>query len=166
MQSAGHIKSSEAVRKFTVRSAAMDDAPAVAGVYQRARAKGLPFLPVLRSAQKIVPFFSAVMQGETALVAADPACDNVVGFISFSDVCVTYLYVEPTWQDVGVGSELLNRAKAGRQHLKLWTFQRNEHARRFYEHRGFVAIGFTDGSGNDKREPEVLYSWSAEDRSR
>jgi hypothetical protein len=41
----------------------------------------------------------------------------------------------------------------------LWTFQRNAPARRFYEKEGFVAVRETDGSGNEEREPDVLYLW-------
>ena len=55
-----------------------------------------------------------------------------------------------------VGSELLDRAIAGRRHLKLTTFERNERARQFYERRGFVAVELTDGSGDDKSEPELF----------
>jgi hypothetical protein len=43
--------------------------------------------------------------------------------------------------------------------LQLFTFQRNERARAFYEARGFVAIGASDGSGNEEGEPDLLYEW-------
>jgi hypothetical protein len=43
--------------------------------------------------------------------------------------------------------------------LTLWTFQRNAPARRFYEARGFVGSVFTDGSRNEEREPDALYTW-------
>ena len=41
--------------------------------------------------------------------------------------------------------------------VKLWTFQRNAGARRFYERNGFVAVEFGDGTGNEEREPDVRY---------
>jgi len=40
---------------------------------------------------------------------------------------------------------------------RLWAFQRNQRARVFYEHRGFVAAEFTDGAGNEEREPDMRY---------
>jgi hypothetical protein len=43
--------------------------------------------------------------------------------------------------------------------LGLWAFQVNKPARRFYERHGFVAVTFTDGSGNEEREPDVRYEW-------
>jgi hypothetical protein len=30
----------------------------------------------------------------------------------------------------------------------------------FYERHGFMAIEFTDGSGNEEKEPDVLYRWT------
>jgi hypothetical protein len=43
--------------------------------------------------------------------------------------------------------------------FRLWTFRRNEDARRFYERLGFCVVELTDGSGNEEREPDVLYAW-------
>ena len=43
--------------------------------------------------------------------------------------------------------------------LELYTFARNEGARRFYEHHGFRAIAF--GQENEEDEPDVLYEWKA-----
>jgi len=70
------------------------------------------------------------------------------------------LYVEPGAQDRGVGSTLLDRVKERRPGgFHFWVFQRNDRARRFYERRGAVSTGFTDGSGNEEREPDVRYEW-------
>jgi putative acetyltransferase len=43
--------------------------------------------------------------------------------------------------------------------LELWCFQANEHARRFYETRGFHAIRFTDGAQNEEQMPDIRYRW-------
>ena len=45
--------------------------------------------------------------------------------------------------------------------IRLYTFQANVGARRFYERHGFVAIEFTDGHANEERCPDVLYELSA-----
>jgi hypothetical protein len=44
--------------------------------------------------------------------------------------------------------------------MRLYAFQRNTRARSFYERRGFVAVAFGDGSGNEEGEPDVLYQWT------
>jgi hypothetical protein len=41
-------------------------------------------------------------------------------------------------------------------------FQRNEQARRFYEHRGFRFVELTDGSANAERMPDVRYRWTGD----
>jgi hypothetical protein len=46
--------------------------------------------------------------------------------------------------------------------MRLYAFQRNTRARGFYERRGFVAVEFGDGSGNEEGEPDVLYQWTPE----
>lgn len=83
----------------------------------------------------------------------------MVGIIAFRASWIDQLYVLPSHQGQGVGTALLDVAKTAEASLRLWTFQRNETARRFYEARGFVAVERTDGSANEEREPDVLYRW-------
>ena len=44
--------------------------------------------------------------------------------------------------------------------FRFWVFQRNERARAFYERRGCRPVEFTDGAGNDERQPEFSYEWA------
>lgn len=70
------------------------------------------------------------------------------------------LYVEPGDQNRGVGTALLDQAKALRpEGLHLWVFQKNAGGRRFYERHGFRLVKLTDGAGNLEREPDALYRW-------
>lgn len=84
---------------------------------------------------------------------------ELVGIIAFRDGWIDQLYVLTSRQGQGAGSALLGVATTRNSHLQLWTFQRNGPARAFYERHGFVAISETDGSGNEEREPDVLYRW-------
>ena len=62
----------------------------------------------------------------------------------------------------GIGSALLAVAKRERpQGLRLWAFQTNTGARRFYERHGFVEVRRTDGRDNEERAPDVLYACRA-----
>jgi hypothetical protein len=45
--------------------------------------------------------------------------------------------------------------------LRLWTFQRNRDARRFYERQGFTLVKETDGSANEEKEPDAMYLWQS-----
>jgi hypothetical protein len=68
------------------------------------------------------------------------------------------IYILRSRISIGGADKLVAIAKALRPDgLTLWTFQCNVRARRFYEARGFVASGFTDGSRNEENEPDVLY---------
>jgi ribosomal protein S18 acetylase RimI-like enzyme len=70
------------------------------------------------------------------------------------------LYVDPEAQNRGVGTVLLDQAKALRPDgLVLWVFQKNTGAIRFYERHGFQLVKLTDGAANMEREPDALYAW-------
>ncbi|VIO73818.1 GNAT family N-acetyltransferase [Bradyrhizobium ivorense] len=86
--------------------------------------------------------------------------EAMCGVIAFHDDWIEQLYVLPAAQGRGIGSALLEIARQGADRLQLWTFQRNTHARRFYEARGFVLVEGTDGSRNEEREPDARYVWT------
>jgi GNAT superfamily N-acetyltransferase len=118
----------------------------------------LAFLPTLHTPEEDRGFFGrAVVEQEVWVWDED---GRVVGFAAVADGMVNHLYVEPGDQRRGIGAALLEHAKWRLpQGVRLWTFQRNENARRFYERRGFRCVELTDGSGNEEREPDVLYEW-------
>jgi GNAT superfamily N-acetyltransferase len=87
-------------------------------------------------------------------------------FVAFRPGWIDHLYVRPATQSRGLGGALLDVARRDQSCIRLWTFQRNLAARRFYETRGFVAIEETDGARNDEREPDVLYEWRTPDVKR
>jgi hypothetical protein len=67
-------------------------------------------------------------------------------------------YAYRSWPS-SIGSSLIAVAKRQRPGgLKLWTFEANSRARRFYERHGFVVTGGTDG-GNEEGAPDVRYEW-------
>jgi ribosomal protein S18 acetylase RimI-like enzyme len=73
---------------------------------------------------------------------------------------VEHLYVDPGRLREGIGSMLLDEAKrrlpAG---FRLWVFQQNEPARRFYEKHGLSVVRLTDGAANEEKTPDALYAW-------
>ena len=69
------------------------------------------------------------------------------------------LYVAPDWRGLGFGSALLPKAKTvSPRRLVLWTFQRNQCARAFYESRGFRSIAQTEGKTR-RTNQNVQYEW-------
>jgi GNAT superfamily N-acetyltransferase len=144
---------------FAIRAANREDARAIAEVHLESRRVAMPWLPVLHSLDDAVAYFGDhVLANEQVWVAE--ADGEVVGFIALDGGHVDHLYVFSAYQGRGIGDALIGLAKRNRSSgLTLWTFQRNSRARHFYEKRGFVAVEFTDGAGNEEKEPDVLYNW-------
>jgi GNAT superfamily N-acetyltransferase len=90
------------------------------------------------------------------------AFDNaaMTGILAFREGWIDQLYVLPTAQGRGIGTQLLRIAQRSFDRLQLWTFQRNTQARRFYGARGFVLVEETDGARNEEKEPDALYLWT------
>lgn len=94
-------------------------------------------------------------------VAVDPADgDRIVGLMALSASMLEQLYVAPDWIGRGLGRRFLGLAKERRpEGFELYCFVANANARRFYEHHGFTAVAFGDGSNNQERQPDVRYAW-------
>jgi ribosomal protein S18 acetylase RimI-like enzyme len=99
-----------------------------------------------------------VFPQQTVLVAEIKR--EIVGYASLEGKELTNLYVHPNYQVRGVGTALLARVQAtASEGLRLWTFQQNEGAVRFYERHGFHNVRTTGGSENEERWPACLMSW-------
>ncbi len=141
-----------------LRRATAEDADAVADVFIASFA-GLTFLPKLHSEQATRGWIRDVVLPEYEIWVADDD-GRVAAFAAVSDGRLEHMYVRPDAQSRAIGTELLAKAKELRPDgFDLWTFQRNEGARRFYERHGFRAVELTDGEGNEEREPDVCYEW-------
>lgn len=137
-----------------------DFAHAAAVVLRRSFDDRLPWLAGLQTPEEDDGFFPTVVFPTCAVWGSFDA-DALVGLIAIRPGWIDHLYVLPGQQGRGVGTALLEVAKADARELELWTFQRNTGARRFYERHGFVAVELTDGAGNEEREPDVRYRWEA-----
>ena len=85
---------------------------------------------------------------------------DVVGVMAVDEQWLDDLYVTPDHAGQGVGSALLDLAKALRPDgFELWVFEVNAPARRFYERHGLVLLERTDGDGNEERAPDLRYGW-------
>lgn len=148
-----------------IRPARPADATAVAGLYLASRAAFLPFVPQVHSDDEVRRWMAGVLlpAGGVRVVDEDGtlramsahAMDNGIGWIE-------QLYVEPGQTGRGLGAQLLRRALSelqaqGAAVVRLWCFQANTGARRFYERQGFAAVAFTDGRDNEEGCPDLLY---------
>ena len=139
-----------------IRPATSDDAPAISGVFVRARDE-MAYLPRIPEHDR--PLLGSRFLERAELWVAEED-GHLVGFAGVSGDELTHLYVDPPAQKRGVGTALLEHVKSIRERLELWVFQKNEGARKFYERHGFQLVRLINGAGNMEQEPDALYEWS------
>ena len=138
------------------------DAVAVSALYLRARKAAKATIPMTAHtddetrrwiAERVVP--------HTELWVAEDDGGALVGLLALDQDRVDQLYVEPTLTGRGIGSELIGLAMRARpEGLRLWTFESNLGAQRFYERHGFRPMERTAGD-NEEGAPDILYVWDA-----
>ena len=143
---------------ITINRLTSADAVETARVHRAAFDDRLPWLKGLHTPAEDITFFSGMVFSTCTLWGGFDG-DGLIGFVAFRQGWIDQLYVAPGKQGRGLGGRLLAYAKAGQDCLRLWTFQRNALARRFYEKHGFTSIEETDGGRNEEKEPDVLYEW-------
>ncbi|WP_329340370.1 GNAT family N-acetyltransferase [Streptomyces sp. NBC_00663] len=147
----------------TIRRATAPDAAATADVWLRSFAAALPSVVRPRSDDEVREYFRDVvvpLRETWVAETTDPGNREIVGVMVLNGDLLSQLYLAPDRRGHGIGDRFVALAKErGPQGLHLWTFQVNKPAHRFYERHGFVAVEYTDGSGNEEREPDVRYVW-------
>jgi GNAT superfamily N-acetyltransferase len=145
----------------SLREARPEDAAAIAALHLAARREAMPYLRELHSDAEVRAWMSDTLLPNAEVWVAEVA-GRAVGYLALVGDSLDHLYVGPLHQGRGVGSLLLAKAKALRpEGLRLFAFQKNHRARAFYEARGFAPVRFSDGAGNEEKEPDVLYRWPA-----
>ena len=147
-----------------IRTARAEDADPIARVFIASKAT-LTFLPDLHTDEETFWFIAnVVLRDQDVLVAETNG--EIGGFIAMHGDMVEHLYVRPDLLRRGIGSALLRRAKERMPSgFRLWVFQENVPARRFYEHHGLRLVEETDGSRNEERTPDACYEWTPADPS-
>jgi len=86
--------------------------------------------------------------------------EKVVGMIAYNEREINQLYIHIDYQGIGIGQTLLDKVKAQSSgKLKLYTFEINKNAQRFYEEHGFEIIG--RGHENEENLPDIQYEWNS-----
>ncbi|MEI9894964.1 MAG: GNAT family N-acetyltransferase [Chthoniobacter sp.] len=140
------------------RPATMDDLPNVANIHRLAFFAAMPHMPVLHTPEEDLNFYTTGVFSSAEIRVLELS-DIVVGFIVYRPGWIDHLYIHPSLQHRGLGGRLLTQLQASSDSLRLWTFQCNDGARRFYEKHGFRIERETDGDGNEEKQPDILYVW-------
>ena len=142
-----------------LRAASPADADAIADVFI-ASFGTLTFLPRLHTDEETRDFIANTVLTKDEVIVAQTG-GRIVGFVAMSNGdLLEHLYVHPELTGRGIGSALLERAKARMPGgFRLWVFQANAGARRFYERHGLRIVKLTDGAENEEKAPDALYEW-------
>lgn len=138
-----------------VRKGDVLDAPACAAIFN-AWVDATDWMPRVHPADDVERYYRDVLFSDCEVyVAGDPVrCFMALGRDNF----VTALYSSAPGN--GHGKALIDRAKALRDRLQLWTFAANKSAQRFYAREGFSEAARTDGD-NEEGLPDIRYEWRA-----
>lgn len=88
---------------------------------------------------------------------------EIVGWIGRKGTEIHALCLRPDMQGKGIARALMNDAKRNAKTLRLWSYQANDRATRFYEAAGFTEVERTDGAGNDAHLPDIRFEWLREE---
>ena len=144
------------IRRGTTR-----DARAAADLWLRARKAALGAIPPpAHSDEEVQAWFETHVAKHLELWVAETDSGELHGILALDGEWIDQLYVDPAHTGRGIGSELVELAKRRRPAgLRLWTFESNERAQRFYERHGFAAVARTDGSENEEHSPDIQYAY-------
>jgi len=146
----------------TVRPATEADLADVAEIYLGAR-DAAPMPPGVHSPEEVRDWVGSWDLSARDVWVAE-VDETAVGFAHLTPAWLDGLYVAPAAQRAGIGTTLLELAKAVRPDgFGLWVFEINDPARAFYRHHGFLELERTDGSGNEERAPDVKMVWPGAD---
>ena len=103
---------------------------------------------------------TVLIKEDKIFLAIDKKTDKAVGILAVAQNNLDRLYIHNDYQGIGIGSRLLKIAKElSGGNLRLFTFEVNKGARKFYEKHGFEIIG--RGFENEENLPDIMYEWKA-----
>lgn len=148
-----------------IRPASPQDAEPIAALYLAARRIHLAYAPLAHTEAEVRRWVAEILlpAGRTWVVTETPTAP-ALGFLSDSleeaeegGAWIDHLYLGPDHMGRGLGTRLLVHALARLPRpLRLYTFEANAGAQRFYERHGFVLRARGDGSGNEEGCPDLL----------
>lgn len=149
--------------KVHLRDADTHDAHRIAEIYLSGRKKFLSYAPLAHSDVEIRHWIKGVLIPSNGVSVALVESE-IIGFSATSKNgdCgwIDQLYIDPSIIGGGIGSLFVERIKETLgPPIRLYTFQQNEGARRFYLRHQFRELELTDGSGNEEKTPDVLMEW-------
>jgi ribosomal protein S18 acetylase RimI-like enzyme len=145
----------------TLRPAVAADAPRVARLLIETRSAFMPYAPSAHTDDEVRDWVARHLLASGGVTVAEIEGEVVAAMATETSATgswITQMAVDPGRVGQAIGSRMLTHAlQTLAAPIRLYTFQANAGARRFYERHGFAAIEFSDGRANEERCPDVLY---------
>lgn len=143
------------MNSISIRQANTDDFSELTEIWLDASLKAHDFIPASYwQSHKLAMQHSYLPIAEVYLAENT---GTILGFIALMQDKIAALFVSPQKQGQGVGTLLINYAKAMRSELELGVYQQNQNSVRFYQSVGFKIIKeMTDVETNTQ---ELLMRW-------
>lgn len=128
-------------------------------IFEKARGE-MTYLPDIHTSEETQVFINNLVKSGGVLVAKEHS--GVVGFVHAKNGWVNHLYVDPAFQNQGVGKALLEEVKKQNPNgLNLWVFEENVNGIKFYEREGFELVEKRGKAQADNEEglSDRKYCW-------
>lgn len=87
--------------------------------------------------------------------------DKIEGFIGINENYIEGIFVNGNYQNKGIGTALLNKAKEEKEKLTLNVYEKNRKAIKFYEKNGFKIV--KEAVDKETNEKEYRMIWNKGD---
>jgi len=102
-----------------------------------------------------------LVRNNSVVIVLEKGAGKVVGFLAATTDTISQLYIHVDHQSKGIGSSLVNLAKQNSNgRLRLFTFECNKNAQRFYEKHGFTIVA--RGFEKNWQLADIEYEWVAD----
>ncbi len=145
---------------FRIRPYRPADIEQVILLWHETKKQAFPYVDVMQSysIEDDRAYFSGVILKESQVWIAEER-GIILGFMALEADLVDQLFVINDRQRSGVGSALLNKAREiNPEGLSVYTFQKNQSARNFFEKQGFL-IKKMGISPSPENEPDLLFRY-------
>jgi len=153
-------------QQISVRPYRPTDLEETVSLWRASKQAAFPYVAVqqLYTLENDTGYFRDVLAPECEIWLAENTTDGrvaILGLIALRDYLIDQLFVGVDVQRMGVGAALLAKAKEhSPDQLRAYTFQKNSHARAFFEKHGFEIIR-AGVSPPPENEPDLEYLWSS-----
>lgn len=118
----------------------------------------LDFLPQLHTPAEDIRFITTQILPACRVTVAE-LDGAIAGYMAEAPGEIEQLYLDPNFLRQGIGTALINDAKARNARLELWCFTENHRGRAFYARHGFIEIGRSDGMTNAEGAADIRFRW-------